>query len=179
MDSVPAQQSQQAGQHPSMQRSASLDKLKRSLSMPDQITRDIAKPLLASAFDEVLSDCETYTLIHVPPAACHAVLRIQCLLEACAADGASQTCMCCNNSLPDVEGAVLLAHHCAGIEVLPPVACPLTTEYTASSASWCQSTHCYHDPYVTARLERLVNTGCRGLAPSMRPGTESCSVRPC
>ena len=60
LDSVPAQQLQEAGQHTSMQRSASLDKLKRSLSLPDQITRDLAKPLLASALDEVVSVCETY-----------------------------------------------------------------------------------------------------------------------
>ncbi len=44
-----------AGQNGSLQKSDSLDKLKRSLSMPDQITRDIARPLLASALDEVLA----------------------------------------------------------------------------------------------------------------------------
>lgn len=39
--------------HESTQKSDALDKLKRSLSMPDQITRDLARPLLASALDEV------------------------------------------------------------------------------------------------------------------------------
>ena len=34
-------------------RTASLEKLERSLSMPDQISRDLAKPLLTSAVEEV------------------------------------------------------------------------------------------------------------------------------
>ena len=52
-DHVTLPQQKTGGQHASMQRSESMEKLKRSLSMPDQITRDIARPLLASAFDEV------------------------------------------------------------------------------------------------------------------------------
>lgn len=52
-DHVTFPQQKTGGQHASMQRSESMDKLKSSLSMPDQITRDIARPLLASAFDEV------------------------------------------------------------------------------------------------------------------------------
>ena len=35
------------------QKANSLDELQRSLSMPDQISADIARPLLASASDEV------------------------------------------------------------------------------------------------------------------------------
>ncbi len=54
-DHVTLPQQKTGGQHASMQRSESMEKLKRSLSMPDQITRDIARPLLASAFDEVPS----------------------------------------------------------------------------------------------------------------------------
>jgi len=55
LDHVTFPQQQTGGQCASMQRSESMDKLKRSLSMPDQITRDIARPLLASASDEVPS----------------------------------------------------------------------------------------------------------------------------
>ncbi len=54
LDHVTLPQQKTGGQHASMQQSESMEKLKRSLSMPDQITRDIARPLLASAFDEVL-----------------------------------------------------------------------------------------------------------------------------
>ena len=36
-----------------IRRTASLEKLERSLSMPEQISRDLAKPLLASAVEEV------------------------------------------------------------------------------------------------------------------------------
>ena len=46
-------QQKTGGQHASMQQTESMEKLKRNLSMPDQITRDIARPLLAAAFDEV------------------------------------------------------------------------------------------------------------------------------
>jgi len=62
LDHVAFPQQKTGGQHASMQRSESMDKLKRSLSMPDQITRDIARPLLASAFDEVSSACWADTI---------------------------------------------------------------------------------------------------------------------
>jgi len=62
LDHITFPQQKTGGQHASMQRSESMDKLKRSLSMPDQITRDIARPLLASAFDEVPSACWADTI---------------------------------------------------------------------------------------------------------------------
>ena len=54
-DHVTFPQQRTGGQHASMRQSKSMEKLKRSLSMPDQITRDIARPLLASTFEEVPS----------------------------------------------------------------------------------------------------------------------------
>ena len=47
------QQSNSSTSHADMRRTASLEKLERSLSMPDQISRDLAKPLLASALNDV------------------------------------------------------------------------------------------------------------------------------
>ncbi|KAL0033900.1 hypothetical protein WJX77_010072 [Trebouxia sp. C0004] len=52
LDHVTWPKQQSGGQRASVQRSESMEILKRSLSVPDQITRDIARPLLASAFDE-------------------------------------------------------------------------------------------------------------------------------
>lgn len=166
LDSVPAQQPQQAGQHTSMQRSASLDKLKRSLSMPDQITRDLAKPLLASALDEVLSGCESYVLIHV-------LLAMLC----CAADARHKPVLqmaqvrhaCVATTVYLMLKERFCLHTIAlALTCCQPVVCPLTTEYTASCASWCQVTHCNQDPHEPARLERLVNTGCSVTAGAWR-----------